>query len=62
MTNSEIYEFKGSDIIMLLAFGSVILLRYIEVIKLSWYIVFPLAFGAAVVIPAMIATLFFYRR
>ena len=61
-SDKEKYEFKGSNIVMLLVFGAVILLRYFEIIKLSWYVVFPLALAAAVVIAALISTLRFSRR
>lgn len=61
-TDEEKYEFKGSSIVMVASFMSVILLRYFEVIKWSWYIVVPLAIAAMVVITALVSTFRFSKR
>lgn len=61
-TDKEKYEFKASSFVMLAAFCGVILLRYFEVIRWSWYIVVPIAIGAMVVIPALVSTLRFGKR
>jgi len=61
-TDEEKYEFKGSSLVMIASFLAVILLRYFEVIKWSWYIVVPVATAVVVLIPALLSTLRFIKR
>ena len=62
LSDEEKYGFKGNNIVMLLVFGAVFLIRYLGIINLSWYVVFPLALGAAVIVTALISTILFFRR
>ena len=61
-TDKVKYEFKGSSAVMLVSFCVVIVLRYFEVMKWSWYIIIPIAIGAMVVIPGFVSTLRFFKR
>jgi hypothetical protein len=58
----ERYDFAGSNALMLAAFGVVALLRYLEIIELSWYLVIPIGMGVAVLTAALVSTIRFSRR
>ena len=61
-SEKERYDFKGSNVVMMAAFGIVILLKYFEVLHLSWYLVIPIGMGAAVLAVALVSTIRFSRR
>lgn len=58
----EKYDFKGSNIVILLVVGIVLFIRYLEIITWSWYFVIPLALGAAVIVAALVSTVRFITR
>ena len=62
MDKEEKYEFRGSTAVMLIVFGVIILLWYVEVITLSWWIVWPLGLLASVVVAAVISTIVHTRQ
>lgn len=62
MSDQEKYDFKGSTLVMIVSFGAVILLRYLEVITWPWYFVWPAAIAAMVIVPALISTARFNKR
>jgi len=62
ISDEDKYDFKGSDIVMLLVILTFNLLWYFKIIKLSWFIVFPLSIGAAVVVASVISSILIYRR
>ncbi len=55
------YDFAGSGIVMVLVFAGVLLLRYMDVISLSWWIVWPLATVVSVIVAALISTIIHTR-
>ena len=61
-TEKQRYDFRGSSVVMLLVFVGFLLLRYFEVISISWWVVWPLGLGAAVVVAALISTIIHARR
>lgn len=61
-SEKERYDFKGSNFVMMAAFGTVLLLKYLEVIDLSWYLVIPIGIGAAVIAAALVSVIRFSRR
>jgi hypothetical protein len=52
------YDFPGSTVLMIVVFSGGIMLRYFEVITLSWAMVLPLSFGAAVIAASAVSTIF----
>lgn len=56
MDDKEKYDFKGSNIVLVSVILGVCLLRFFEIIKLSWGIVFPMAIFAAILVAALIST------
>lgn len=61
-TDEQRYEFRGSSALMVFVFAGVLALRYFEVISLSWWIVWPLGLGAAVLAAAFVSTIVRTRR
>lgn len=61
-SEKERYEFKGSNVVMMAAFGIVLLLKYLNVLNLSWYLVIPIGIGTAVLAAALVSTIRFSRR
>jgi hypothetical protein len=61
-TDEQRYEFRGSTALMVCVFAAVLALRYFEVITLSWWIVWPLGLGAAVITAALASTIIHTRR
>lgn len=61
-TEQQRHGFRGSNAVMLIVFLGVLSLRYFGVIALSWWIVWPLGIGAAVVVAGLIATIIHDRR
>jgi len=56
-TDEQRHEFRGSGTVMLVVFAGILLLRYLEVFTISWWIVWPAALCAAVVVAAVISTI-----
>jgi hypothetical protein len=61
-TDEQRFEFRGSTALIVFVFAGVIALRYFEVITLSWWIVWPLGLGAAVIAAALVSTIIHTRR
>ena len=55
-TEEELFDFKGSGAVMLLAFSSVIVLKLLEIVTWSWLVIIPVGIGAMVMVPALIST------
>lgn len=47
---------------MAVVFAGVLALRYFEVISLSWWVVWPLGLGVAVIAAAFVSTIIHTRR
>lgn len=61
-SEKERYDFKGSNVIMMAAFGIVLLLKYLGVLDISWHLVIPIGIGAAVLAAAVVSTIRFSWR
>ena len=62
MDDKERYDFRGSTALMAVVFAGVLALRYFEVISLSWWVVWPLGLGVAVIAAAFVSTIIHTRR
>jgi hypothetical protein len=62
MNDKERHDFPGSKFVMVLVFGGILALRYFEIIKLSWLIVWPLGLFVSGLVAAFISTIIHTRR
>lgn len=60
-TEKQQYDYRGSSAVMVIVLVGIILLRYFEVISISWWIVWPLGLSAAVAVAALISTIIYKR-
>lgn len=61
-TDSQKYDFRGSSAVMAAIVIGFALLRYFEIITLSWWLVWPLGLGAALIAASLISTIIRARR
>jgi hypothetical protein len=60
-SEEERHDFNGSNVVMIASFAIVLLLKFLEVLDLSWYLVIPIGVGAAVLAAALVSTIRFSR-